>query len=143
MYLDPNIWGPSYWFFLHTIALNYPNTPNAVIKKKYYDFIQNLPLFLPDNKIATNFEKLLNLYPVSSYLDNKESFIRWLWFIHNKINEMLEKPKISLNHFYINYYDKYKPEVEKNKINVRLRMKIIYSLLIIFFLFIIFYFYNK
>ena len=85
MYLDPNVWGPSYWFFLHTIALNYPNTPNAVIKKKYYDFIQNLPLFLPDNKIATNFEKLLNLYPVSSYLDNKESFIRWLWFIHNKI----------------------------------------------------------
>ena len=44
MTLDPNIWGPHYWFFLHTLALTYPETPNDVIKKKYYDFYQNLPI---------------------------------------------------------------------------------------------------
>ena len=45
MALDPNIWGPHYWFVLHTIALSYPHTPNEVMRKKYYDFVQNIPLF--------------------------------------------------------------------------------------------------
>ena len=34
MNLDPKIWGPHYWFFLDTIAMTYPNHPNAVTKKK-------------------------------------------------------------------------------------------------------------
>ena len=33
MRLDSNIWGPHYWFFLHTAALSYPVTPNDTIKK--------------------------------------------------------------------------------------------------------------
>ena len=41
MALDPKIWGPHYWFFLHTLASTYPHTPNEVVRKKYYDFIQN------------------------------------------------------------------------------------------------------
>ena len=44
MNFDPNIWGPHYWFFLHTIAESYPLHPNSVTKKKYYDSIQNFPL---------------------------------------------------------------------------------------------------
>ena len=43
MSLDPKIWGPHYWFVLHTIALTYPLTPNDTTKKKYYDFFHNLP----------------------------------------------------------------------------------------------------
>ena len=45
--LDPEIWGPHFWFFINTLALNYPNNPNDVTIKKYYEFIQNLPLFIP------------------------------------------------------------------------------------------------
>ena len=52
MALEPNIWGPHYWFVLHTIALTYPHTPNEVMRKKYYDLIQNLPLFLPVEEIG-------------------------------------------------------------------------------------------
>ena len=101
--LDPTVWGPHYWFFLHTIAMSYPIHPNAVTKKKYYDFVQNIPMFLPVEEIATHFSKLLNEYPIQPYLDNRESFIKWFWFIHNKINEKLEKPIISLKDFYIQY----------------------------------------
>ena len=86
MALDPKVFGPHYWFFLHTIALNYPIYPNAVTKKKYYDFIQNLPLFIPIEKHATDFSKLLDEYPLTPYLDSRESFVRWMHFIHNKIN---------------------------------------------------------
>ena len=63
MSLDPKIWGPHYWFVLHTITLTYPINPNETIKKKYYDLIQNLPLFIPIENIGNYFSeaKLLNI----------------------------------------------------------------------------------
>ena len=87
--LDPKIWGPPYWHFIHTIAMTYPNNPNAITKKKYYEFINSLPLFIPIEKMSSDFSKLLNMYPVQPYLDNRETFVRWTWFIHNKINKKI------------------------------------------------------
>lgn len=141
--LDPKIWGPKYWFFLHTISLCYPNYPNAITKKKYYEFIQNLPLFLPIEEIASNFSKLLDKYPIQPYLDNKESFIKWVWFIHNKINEQLEKPVISLNDFYIKYYQNYKSKNTKLIEYYKIRQKLIYIGLIIIISLLIYYLYDK
>ncbi len=143
MNLDPKIWGPHYWFFLDTIAMTYPNHPNAVTKKKYYEFIQNIPLFIPVENMASEFSKLLDKYPVVPYLDNRESFIRWIWFIHNKINEKIEKPKISLNDFYIKYYEKYKNDNIKTVEFNKLKEKIIYCIIIILILFAIYYLYDK
>ena len=91
--LDPTVWGPHFWFFLHTLAISYPHHPNAVTKKKYYELIQNLPLFIPVESIGSDFIKILDEYPVTAYLDNRESLTKWMHFIHNKINEKLEKPK--------------------------------------------------
>ena len=143
MVLDAKVWGPHYWFMIHTIAISYPLRPNAVTKKKYYDFIQNLPLFIPIESIATNFEKLLDEYPVSPYLDTRDSFIRWTHFIHNKINERLEKPKITLAQFYEKYYEEYKPKEIKYKEYYKLRSKIIYLVIIICFVILISYLYRQ
>ena len=141
--LDPNIWGPHYWFFLHTLAISYPHHPNAVTKKKYYELIQNLPLFIPIESIGTDFIKLLDEYPVTAYLDNRESLIKWMHFIHNKINEKLEKPKISINEFYLRYYEEYKPKDIKMKEHYRWREKIIYTLVVLSTTSLIVYLYNK
>jgi len=141
--LDPKIWGPKFWFFLHTISLYYPNYPNAITKKKYYEFIQNLPMFLPVEEISSKFSKLLDKYPIQPYLDNKESFIKWVWFIHNKINEQLEKPVISLNDFYIKYYENYKSKNTKLIEYYKIRQKLIYLSIIIFICFLIYYLYDK
>ena len=143
MILDPTVWGYHYWFFLHTIALTYPQYPNAVSKKKYYDLITNMPMFIPVEDISQYFSKLLDLYPVSPYLDNRDSFIKWIHFIHNKINEKLEKPKISLSDFYINYYNAYKPKIISMKEIYRWKEKIIYTIVIIFIVLLILYLYNK
>jgi hypothetical protein len=143
MQLDSKIWGPHYWFFLHTIAVCYPHRPNAVTKKKYYEFIQNLHLFIPVETMATYFNKLINEYPVAPYLDTKDSFIRWMHFIHNKINQQLEKPKISLNDFYVQYYDAYKPKEIKLKEHYKMRGRLIYLALIVLFICVIYYLYNK
>jgi len=95
MLFDPEVWGPHFWFFLHTIAYAYPETPNVVTKRKYYDFIQNLPLFIPNPQLGDKFSQMLDKYPVSPYLDNRESFVLWSIFIHNKINKSLGKEQIT------------------------------------------------
>jgi hypothetical protein len=143
MGLDPKIWGPHYWFFLHTIAISYPHRPNTITKKKYYDFIHNIPMFIPVENIASYFSQLLDQYPVSPYLDSRDAFIRWMHFIHNKINQKLEKPSISLSKFYENYYEAYKPNDLKMREYYRTKSKIIYFVLISIFIGTIVYFYEK
>lgn len=143
VYLDPKVWGPHYWFFLHTISMCYPVRPNAVTKKKYYEFIQNLPLFIPVEHISGEFSKLIDKYPVTPYLDNRDSFIRWMHFIHNKINQKLEKPQLSLNDFYVKYYEEYKPDNVKMVEFYKLREKLIYGGILITIVGTIYYLYDK
>ena len=104
---SPDVWGKYYWFFLHTLAYSYPETPTSITKRKYYDFIQNLPLFIPNYEIGDKFSVLLDKYPVSPYLENRESFIRWTIFIHNKINQYLGYDELSFqeaNDIYVYNY---------------------------------------
>ena len=143
IYLDPKIWGPHYWFFLHTVAMTYPHHPNAVTKKKYYEFIQNLPLFIPVEEISKEFEKMIDKYPITPYLDNRDSFVRWVHFIHNKINEKLEKPQISLNDFFVKYYNEYKSQNEKLAEYYKLREKLVYGGILVSILGAIYYLYDK
>jgi len=143
IYLDPKVWGPHYWFFLHTLAMTYPHHPNAVTKKKYYEFIQNLPLFLPVEEISTSFSKLIEKYPITPYLDNRDSFVRWMHFIHNKINVALEKPQVSLNDFFVNYYNEYKSKDEKFTEYYKIQGKVLYLLLVIGLGGAIYYLYDK
>lgn len=142
-YLNPQVWGKHYWFFLETVAITYPHHPNEGTKKKYYDLFMNLPLFLPIESIATNFTNLLNQYPISPYLDSRESLVRWVWFIHNKINEQLEKEKITLNKFYENYYEQYKSTGQKMADYGKLKSSLIYLTFLIVSFVIIYYFYNS
>ena len=121
--IDPKIWGKSFWYTLHTISFTYPYTPNDAAKKKYYDLIQNLPLFLPNKKISNQFIKILDKYPVKPYLDSKTMFIKWMHFIHNEINKLNYKDPMPYDDYIqkitqsfivkeipkttINYYDIY------------------------------------
>ena len=106
--MDANVWGPHYWFVLLTMASCYPKNPNDVTKKKYYEFIQNLPLFMPTSDFGNSFSKLLDTFPITPYLDSRDSFIKWVHFIHNRINFLLGKEEITLHEALERYYDNYR-----------------------------------
>ena len=125
---DPNVWGPHYWFFIHSIGFTYPDMPTDGEKKKYYNFIMSLPTFIPNKSVSEKFQEVLDDYPVSSYLNNKTSFLKWIHFIHNKINSMIDKPEISYLEFINNYNNLYKPRQIKFKEQIKRREKIIYSI---------------
>lgn len=141
MEFESEVWGPHYWFFLHTIAHSYPNKPNSITKKKYYDFINNMPLFIPNEKIGDNFAELLNKYPVSPYLDNRDSFKRWVHFIHNKINVSLGKEEISFFESEDLYKSFYKPKHIYISEKMRIHKSYIHIILIFIFLFFIYVYY--
>jgi hypothetical protein len=128
--LDATIWGPHYWFFLHTVTMTYPLHPNDVAKKKYYDFIQNLPLFIPNASMSKSFQEMLDTYPVSPYLDSRDSLTRWMHFIHNKMNKRLGLRQISMTKFYEDYHDRYKPRDVKIIEYAKTKRQILYALLV-------------
>jgi len=64
-------------------------------------------------------------------------------FIHNKINEKLEKPPITLNDFFVQYYNQYKCQNEKIAEYYKLREKIIYGCILVSILGAIYYLYDK
>ena len=95
--LNHNVWLPKLKFTLQTISVTFPKNPNDVEKKKYYDFIQNLPLFFPFKPFGKNFIELLEKYPVTPYLSSRMSFMKWVFhLIHQKQKKLI---RISLNVF--------------------------------------------
>lgn len=128
---DPAVWGPKYWFFLMTLAVSYPLKANEVTQKKYYDCITNMPLFIPHPQIGNNFSKLLDRYPVSPYLEGKDSFIKWVHYIHNKINIQLGKDETTLTETLDSYYELYKPKELILREQIKYRKKLILGGIII------------
>ena len=88
-------WGPSYWMFLHTVARTYPSFPNEVTRRKYYDLIHSFPLFIPDADMGNRFSYMLDRFPVTPYLASRDSFMRWVHYMHNRYNHLQNKEEIS------------------------------------------------
>lgn len=135
MEYNPEIWGPHFWFFINTLAMTYPNKPHETTKKKYYDFIQNLPIFIPNPEIGNEFSKYLDKFPVTPYLDSRDSFLKWVHFIHNKVNMTLEKPLLSYDDFIDNYNAHYLSDRDKNEDEFRWKHKVVYAVLLLLLLF--------
>lgn len=140
---DPVVWGPHFWFVLMTMAVSYPLKANEVTQKKYYDYITNLPLFIPHPQIGNSFSGLLDKYPVSPYLEGKDSFIKWVHFIHNKINIKLGKDEITLTEALDAYYDQYKPKEIILREQIKYRKKLIFGVIIIILFIGGYYLYKK
>jgi hypothetical protein len=137
--LSAEVWGPHFWFFLNTIAYCYPEFPNEVTKRKYYDLIMNFPIFIPDIKMSDKFADYINKYPVTPYLDSRESFIRWVVFVHNKFNRNLGKDQLTVFEALDRYRDQYSPEFIYND-TLMYKKYVLYSIFILLFVGIVYFF---
>lgn len=127
-------WGPNFWYVIHIMAFHYPKHPNKVSKKKYYDYVMNIPLFLPNSKMGNEFSKLLNKYPVTPYLDSRESFIKWTHFIHNRVNESIGKNTMNYSTF-IDLYTTPKEKKEERKFDYKNLIIVVLMLILMLILY--------
>ena len=141
--LSPEVWGPPLWHTLLTFALAYPTHPNTITQRKYYDFIQNLPVFLPNPDIRNKFTELINLYPIQPYLKTRDSFVHWVIFIHNRVNKIQGKKELSVNQALDKYYAHYRTPVIKISEKMRISKETVQNGLIIGLLFVIFFWQSR
>ena len=87
-----SVWGPSMWHFLHTLSFNYPIKPCCREKQNYYDFIMNLRNILPCGKCRENLHKNFKKLPLKkSHMASRSTFSRYIYDLHELINDMLNK----------------------------------------------------
>lgn len=81
--MNPNIWGPHLWHFLHTITLNYPSKPSTQQQTQMWHFLYSLQFVLPCS-CQENYTKHLTNHPPPLYSQRK--LFRWMVDLHNDIN---------------------------------------------------------
>ena len=87
-----NVWGPSLWHYLHVISFNYPNEPTKLQKNKYKQLLLNLQYTLPCKYCRINLKNNFKKFPLNnSIFENRNSFSRYIYNLHELINKMLGK----------------------------------------------------
>ena len=134
--MEPNIWGPHAWIFLHTTTFNYPKKPTQQDKINMINFFKSVSQILPCKICQTHFKKNLEQYPLThSILKNRDGLVRWLIQIHNNVNLQTGKNIYSYDDVILYYknldknLDKFK--ITKNKIAMFCILCIIIYLVII------------
>ena len=54
--MQTNVWGPSMWFFLHTMSANFPVNPTMMQRQHHVAFLLSLAAVLPCRHCRNNFE---------------------------------------------------------------------------------------
>ena len=90
--MQVSVWGPCIWTFLHTLSFNYKINPTAEDKKHYRDFILSLQYILPCGKCRENLKHNLKKLPLTDeHLENRDTFSRYIYTLHEVVNTMLNK----------------------------------------------------
>ena len=84
--MNQNIWGPKYWFTLHTMTFEFPQNPTYNDRKIYYNLFTSLQYLLPCSVCRQHYKKNLKEIPVENNLYSRKSIVYWLIDMHNKVN---------------------------------------------------------
>ena len=136
--MEPNIWGPCAWTFLHSITMNYPDNPTIQQKKYHLDFFNILGEILPCSICRSNYKIHLNEIPIKFNLNSKKDLVKWLFNVHNATNKNLGKKEITYEEFINIYKNIYKTSsyslTEYKSSNYTLKKTICFLIIIIIIL---------
>ena len=110
--MDPDIWGPHAWFFLHSIGMNYPENPSQEVKDKHYDFFYNLQFVIPCEICKKNYKTHFYKFPLKNNLNSREEFEKWLILIHNEVNKIHKKKQYTYSEVKKLYNKIYNREID-------------------------------
>jgi len=87
-----SVWGPGLWHYMHTMSFNYPVNPTEENKQCYKEFVLNLKNVLPCGKCRKNLCKNFRRLPLTdANMESRETFSRYIFDLHEIINDMLGK----------------------------------------------------
>ena len=98
LYMDQNnglitkIWGPAGWTFLHSTSFGYPLEPTDTQKKEYFNFYNSVGDILPCKYCRDSYKKFIKegCTKLDDHaLKNRGSLTRWMYNIHEAVNNKL------------------------------------------------------
>ena len=102
--MDTRFWGPDGWKLLHSIVEKYPLNPSITEQNTYKNFMNSLKHVLPCIYCRRSFHQYLNELPIHNKLedrgfplDHRENLFRWIYLIHNKVNQKLRSQNLIEN----------------------------------------------
>lgn len=124
--MEPSVWGPHAWFFLHTVTFTYPKEPTELDKRHMYDFFMKLQYILPCEMCKKHYQEHLYTMPLAPHLESRKSLVLWLIRFHNKVNVSLGKPQKSSQEILLEFSQNYKKTTKKSRTTMTIRWVIIF-----------------
>jgi hypothetical protein len=90
--MDTRFWGPSGWKLLHLATFFY--TPDK--HDTYRDFFESIPYILPCKYCRHSLSDYYEKYPLDKALKSQESLIKWMYTIHNCVNDKLRGQSLAV-----------------------------------------------
>lgn len=87
------IWGPAAWIFLHTVTFGYPINPSDEQKENYKKFFELIGDILPCSHCRKSYKEFIKMKESElndGAMENRETFTKWFYNIHQKVNEKLD-----------------------------------------------------
>jgi hypothetical protein len=107
--MSTTIWGPLLWSSMHIISFNYPTNPSESDKTNYKIWILSYKNILPCAYCRINFDKNLKSAGFSDKVfNNRNSFSRFVYRLHNCVNIMLGKKKYYDFEYVRNFYENFR-----------------------------------
>lgn len=98
MGMNSEMWGSEGWFFLHMVAVNYPEQPTEKEKRDYRRFFESLVNVLPCPICGVHLAENMANNPIK--LDSRNELFSWTVDIHNAVNAKNGKEIISYEKAY-------------------------------------------
>ena len=113
--MNPAIWGPPFWFVLHTIAINYPLQPTFIERRSHYEFFRNLQSVIPCEECRKNYSAHFKQYPIDAFLDSKYALLQWTIIMHNLVNRLHGTPTMTTEEVVQLYHHVYDESATEGK----------------------------
>ncbi len=85
--MDTRFWGPPGWRLLHLITFTYD--PEATNRQDIESLFTHLPYVLPCKFCRASLTGYMDDDPLLPSMKSRAAFSKWLWRIHNKVNDKL------------------------------------------------------
>lgn len=107
---DPKVWGPAFWFSLHTSAAHYPENPSQIVRERMKNRILAIPYEVPCSTCRPHASSFIeaNRDNLDKIVSNKHELGKFYVDFHNKVNERYGKKKWT----YEDAYKKYSGDAE-------------------------------
>ena len=103
--LMTRLWGPSGWLFLHCVSFGYPykidptNQEHLEKQNDYYRFFYYLGKVLPCKYCRISYMEFFTKHSPMNKLGTRKEFTKWLYDVHNMVNEKLGVPDCEVPKF--------------------------------------------